>query len=1235
MLRVIVLNSLCLTLPLCAQPDRITSEINDSHRVALEKSVPVRARAQDDAGRVHPSLKLGYVTMTMKPGAAQQAALEALLEQQQDRSSPNYHRWLTPEQFGDRFGLSSVDIVKIMAWLESQGFHIENIARARNFVSFSGPAQAAERAFGTEIHRYSSQGEEHFANATPLSIPEVLADVVGGVRGLDDFSRKPAKAVPEYVSGSGVNQLAPDDWTTIYDVKPLYANGIDGTGQRLAILGGSDFPQSFVDSFRSMFGLPPSQIEMHLIGPDPGVTSSESEAALDLEWSGAIARNATIVYVYATNFNDAAQGAIDQNLATVMSESLGICEPDAAVGNRAMAQQANAQGITWLASSGDSGGAGCDPHGFFGVTGNSTTAIAGQWVDTPASYPEVTGVGGTQLNEGSGQYWNATNNSNGGSAISYIPEMVWNETGAGGLLASGGGASTYFPKPAWQVAPGVPNDGVRDVPDVAFSASGNHDPYTVVNANGVRATGGTSASSPSFAGVVALLNQYVVSKGLQEAPGLGNINPELYRLARTTTNVFHDITQGNNMVPCASGSPDCTTGSIGFNAGPGYDQATGLGSIDVYNLFTQWAAAAPATTTVVTASPGSINFGDTVQVTATVSATGPNIPSGTVTFTCGSTVLGIATLVNAGGSTMVTLTVTGPQLPVGNASVLATYSGDSNFNGSSGSVAVSVASSQPGSAVVISITPNPAHEGQFIRVMLTEVGGVGTTITDWSINGVDNFFRFATDFGSTTLPAYGILWSGITTAFPAVVPSNRVYSFSGVDANGRPWTQQYTLVLEGANSPALTLSSPPAAVFQNPAADPSCQWSHQLILQEQNTMEVQLTRMLANGVDWTNRIQPLFGTTLMAPLGNLQATVCYASSPPSTVNYEIDGVDQTGSPVIATVATGFAGPASNPGAMSVSPAVVMLTTANSPQLVTSSVALNVTGPWTVSVFASNAPANWLTVTPMSGTGSQTVTVAASGNGLASGVQYAWLVFQAANAVPQFIDVPVAFVLGASPGMSIAAVTSAASFQQSFAPGMLMSVFGNQLSDATQIASALPLPLTMSGVSATVNGVPAPLYYVSSGLLNIQIPYETGAGPAVVGVNNNGQVAAYVFTVKPSAPGIFADPASNLEPISSGKLGDTLTLFITGEGDVSPPLATGASPFFATPVNLLPAPMLPISVTVGGVTAQITFAGIPSGVAGVTQVNFVIPTGAPLGVQSVVVTVGGVASPPVNLTVEAQ
>ena len=820
---ILILTVLIPSIALLAQPNRISGRIDNTSRVALSGSVHPKAQPQYDQGPVDPSLRIGYITLMLTPSAAQQATLEQLLEEQQDRSSPDYHRWLRPEQFGDQFGLNQSDYARVVSWIESQGLHVEDQARARNWVAFSGSASQVANAFQTEIHRYLVNGEKHFANATALRIPAAFDDVVTGVRGLNDFWKRPSPK-PEFTASSGTHQLAPDDWATIYDVMPLYNMGIDGTGQRLVILGRSDMNQSYVDTFRSMFGLAPSQIEMHLIGPDPGVTNAAGEAALDVEWSGAIARNATIVYVYSNNFFDAAQAAVDQNLAPVMSLSFGTCEPEGVAGNRAIAQQANAQGITWLASSGDSGPAGCDPHGIFGSSQGGSASL-GLAVSIPASFPEVTAMGGTEFNEGGGQYWQSSNRATGGSAISYIPEMVWNETAAGGgLLASGGGASIDFPKPAWQTGPGVPNDNARDIPDISFNASGDHDGYMVVNANGQRITGGTSASSPSFAGVVALLNQYVVAHGFQTQPGLGNINPDLYRLAQTTTNIFHDITQGDDVVRCVQGSPDCVTGSYGFTAGAGYDLATGLGSMDVFNFVTGWPA--PSSTITLTASPSSIMLGDTVQLTATVSG------AGTVTFTTGRTILGVVPLIvsPATGIGFATLTVTGPVLPAGTTTVLATYSGDSGFNGATGSNTVNVAPRSSGSAVTVSIAPNPAHAGQFVKLSLTEENGVGTTITGWTINGSDRSSLIVPDFGSASLPAYGTFSASFLTTPTQNIPAVRVYQFTGMDANGRTWSQQYTLTLVGTSVPDMVLSSAPFPVIPNPF----CQGTQQLLLEEQS-----------------------------------------------------------------------------------------------------------------------------------------------------------------------------------------------------------------------------------------------------------------------------------------------------------------------------------------------------------------------------------------------------------------
>lgn len=180
----------------------------------------------------------------------------------------------------------------------------------------------------------------------------------------------------------------------------------------------------------------------------------------------------------------------------------------------------------------------------------------------------------------------------------------------------------------------------------------------------------------------------------------------------------------------------------------------------------------------------------------------------------------------------------------------------------------------------------------------------------------------------------------------------------------------------------------------------------------------------------------------------------------------------------------------------------------------------------------------------------------------------------------------------------------------------MSVFGSLLAEFTEQASGLPLPLSLGGASATVNGVSAPFYYASPGQLNIQIPYETAPGTAVLAVTSYGQTFTSSFTALPAAPGIFTGQDGATVPFPSGSRGQTLTLFITGEGPVSPPLATGAAPSATTPLDQLPKPAADASMTIGGVPAKIEFIGIPWGLAGVTQINFTIPRGRPAGFAAV-------------------
>ncbi len=1221
---------------LLAQQNRLAGQIDSLHMVKLPNSVHSEAQRRYDRGPVDPSTRLNRITLLAKRTPGQQADLEALLNRQQIPSSPDYHRWLTPAQFAGRFGLSETDIGKIAAWLASQGFQVEELAQARNWIACSGTAQQVAHTFGAAIHRYEVNGEPHFANATEVSIPEALSGVIGAIQGLHDFNPKPVgdfgKPAPASQITTGSHALTPADFATVYDVNPLYASGINGTGIQIVIVGASEIRLSDIDSFRAGFHLPAADPQLLLIGPSPGTPQAEEgEALIDLEWAGAVAPNASLIYVYSANFTDGVLAAIDRDLAKIISTSYADCEAAGAFAfDRSVAQQANAEGITWLSASGDSGAAGCD---LFGIYSNPP-ARGGLAVNQPASFPEVTAVGGTQFAGDVSAWWTTSTTSlTGYSAISYIPETAWNETTADELMATGGGASMLFAKTDWQTGTGVPDDNARDVPDVSLAAASNS---YVTYWGGFNFTGGgTSASTPSFAGVVALLNQYLVQNRVQAQPGLGNINPALYQIAKTVPGAFHDITTGTNIVPCAPGSLDCATGFLGFSAGVGYDPVTGLGSIDANQLITHWTNPAGAATVTTLAVPSSITLGDRAQLTATVAAVsaGSPAPTGTVNFTSGGATLGSSPLTASGATAIATLDADGSQLPVGTDTITATYTGDLAFGSSIAFAVITVnpQSSIPASSVFVSVTPNPDHAGQPLTLTLTEEAGVATTLTTFTENGTDLSAEISSIFGAARIPAFGRLSaSGISPPEPSL-PATIVANLGGVDDSGRQWSRQVSVtILSPLQGPAMALSSAPGVVQQNAAAA-SCQWSQQLLLQEQNGFPVQLTGLKAGATDLSAQIDPLFGTSHVAPFGTLKATLCQTGiTPPQTLDYEIDGTDQYGAPVSTTLHGSFTGPASSPATLSASPLDVIVGVPDAGSA-TGSLSVSTAASWTVSVFPSNATTAWLTVSPLSGTGPASLSLAANASALRNGVYRATLILQGTDTLPQFLEVPVTLEAGVSQSMSIDGITNAASYQLAVAPGMLASVFGSQLAPEPVLASSLPLPLQTEDVAVTVNGVAAPLLYISPTQLNVQIPYETGAGPAVLGVNFNGQVTMHEFTVTPTAPGIFA-AAGALVPFAAGKPGDTLPLFMTGEGDVSPFLGTNVTPPASTPLTQLPKPVFPVTVTVGGVPAVIYFIGIPSGLLG-TQINFTIPPGAAPGVQPLVVTVNGVASPPVNLTVQ--
>jgi uncharacterized protein (TIGR03437 family) len=1226
---------------LSASQDRILTPIDPATTAPLAGQVHLMATSANDQGAADPSMALSYLTLLLKPDPS----IGAFLDDLQIPSSPNYHRWITPAQFGDRFGLTRADMAKVVAWLQSQGLQVNDVAQGRHWVTFSGTAAVVGRALHTTIHRYRVNGKLHFANSTEPRIPAALASVVAGFGGLHDFGPEPLVILspvqpqalsPDYNSGTN-HYLAPDDFATIYDVAPLYAAGIDGSGQKIVILGESDVDLTDLRAFRTLFKLPANDPQMVLVGADPGKNGSQIEADLDLEWSAAVARNATVIYVYSSSVSVAAEYAVDQNLAPLMSESFGGCEQYDSPAFRAVAQQANAQGITWFASSGDAGATNCDRAAL------TPQANLGLTVSHPASIPEITAVGGTSYDDSGGSYWAARNSGTLESALSYIPERAWNDSRTG-FEATGGGASAYFAKPLWQTGPGVPNDGARDLPDVSLAASPVKYAYLVEAGGSLAAVGGTSCSSPSFAGITALMSQYLAGSA---QPGLGNINPALYRLAQATTNVFHDITAGDNAEPCSQGSPACVNGLAGYTAGKNYDQATGLGTVDAYNLVMEWNSGTTSSTTL-SANPGAAGLNDTVQLTATVTAgSGVTAPTGSVAFVVNGTTAGTASLAASGSTGTAAVNVSGTALAVGNGAVSAVYSGDSIFTGSAGSTTVSIqAPTTSGSYIVPFVNPDPvppaANEWPY-TVGLTEIAGVSTTLTGFTVNGVTQSLNSWT---STQIPAHGTVFASLVGSLGQTAPINRTFVFTGMDAGGQKWTQQIVVLFSGQTpgfGPAMSVTSASgASVAYNAQADPSCQWYIPLTVQELGGYYMVLSQLTVGGVDMTSKIQPVFGTTRLAPYGSLQGNLCFSAAGSKAVSVAISGTIEDGylgGSVPAALSAVFSSPPANPPAMSVAPQTVAMPAPDGSGNSSATVALSFTGPggaWSASVSLANSTLSWLKASNATGTGSGQLTLQASAAGLSAGAYNATVWIDAPGAVPPVIAIPVTLVVGGSAAFAITGLQNAFSFQGLFAPGMSMSVYGVDLAPGTQSASRLPLPLTMQGITASVNGVSAPLYYVSPGQLNIQIPYEIGAGPAVVAVNNGGQVAAFPFTVTMTAPGLFSSAIDNSTglPVSSAATGAVLLLFMTGEGDITPFLATGATPSSTiTNTALLPKPRLPVAVTVGGVPAKVLFAGIPSGLAGVTQIDIVMPANVPAGAQNIVVTVGGIPAPPVMLTTQ--
>ena len=467
---------------------RIRAEVTSSQMSVIKGSLHPLAQAQFDAGRVPTGMQLNGMTIFFSRSEAQQADLESLLAAQQNPASPLFHQWLTPEQFGARFGMAETDIGKVASWLEQQGFSVGSVSRSHNMISFSGTAGQVEQAFQTQMHYFNVGGERHFAPSTALSLPTAIAPTVLAVGSLNNFRPRamhirsnagaPRPSFTSSVSGSVF--FAPGDIKVAYDMNPLLSASINGAGQSIVIVGQSAIDPTDVENFQNAAGLSVKDPTLVLVpgtGASQIFSGDESESDLDLQWSGAMAPGADIIFVYTGSdttksiFNSI-EYAVDQKLGNIISVSYGACETlinaTSASQLEAIMSQGAAQGQTIVAASGDSGSTAC----FISPTTTSPTLAVQQAlaVSYPASSQYVTAVGGTEISQSNsayftqgGGYWAAQSSTDViTSALKYLPEVVWNDSlssvqAGGGLSATGGGPSALFSKPSWQTGvPGIP-----------------------------------------------------------------------------------------------------------------------------------------------------------------------------------------------------------------------------------------------------------------------------------------------------------------------------------------------------------------------------------------------------------------------------------------------------------------------------------------------------------------------------------------------------------------------------------------------------------------------------------------------------------------------------------------------------------------------------------------------------------------------------------------------------------
>jgi len=775
---------------------RITSPIDASSRATLAGSRPPRAAAADDLGAVPGSLQLHGISLLFSRSPAQQAALDALVAAQQNPASSLYHQWITPDQYAAQFGVADSDLAAAKSWLEQQGFSIDSISRSRNRILFSGTAAQVASAFGAPLHYYLTPAtplqpaQKHFAPSADLTLPSALASSVLAIGNLSDFHllphilrSAPQPAQPRFTSSqTGAHYLTPGDLATIYDITPAYSSGYTGSNQSIAVIGQSAVNLSDIANFQAAVNIPGKTPIVVLVPgsgtPEVYADGDEAESDLDLEYSSTIARGAQVYFVYTGNSNNfgafnSIEYAVDEKIAPIISSSYGDCEPNLGQSSytelNTFLEQAASQGQTVVSAAGDSGSTDCYGE-YKTVAQNEQLAV-----DFPASSQYVTGVGGTEfpsadIGAGNNTYFDAQSSTDiVSSAKSYIPEMVWNDDVAATadscnakvpvadcdpVASGGGGVSIFTAQPSWQTGTiagvAVPNNGKRMVPDIAMTASPFNAPLAFCTSdstfwesgqkasctNGLRDSssgdltvgGGTSFEAPTFSALVAIINQ------ARNSTGQGVVNSTLYSLAATSAyaTAFHDITSGGNQ--CLSGTSYCASpGTTDYPATTGYDEASGLGSIDFFNLLNAWPnstgsslLASSITLTAATITPAS-GAADTITITVAPVTSTTLVPSGSISLAVDGGPSATIPLTNGVATYSFSSTTLGAHV------LTATFPSDTVFAASTATLTLNVGgSSTPGYFNVtvgspsMTVTPGGSATG---TLTLTPSGGFTGTVT--------------------------------------------------------------------------------------------------------------------------------------------------------------------------------------------------------------------------------------------------------------------------------------------------------------------------------------------------------------------------------------------------------------------------------------------------------------------------------------------------------------------------